>query len=112
MAAALLLLALGSGPAAARAGGLLYYSPAQSHNVSFNERSAVIDGQPTFMLSGAVHYTRVHEREWERVFMLARELGLNTIQTYVFWNAHETTADQVGNASWEGRANLPRFIEL
>lgn len=64
------------------------------------------------MLSGAVHYTRVHEEEWERVFELAVEMGLNTIQTYVFWNAHETTRDQVGNPDWSGRANLPRFIEL
>jgi len=30
----------------------------------------------------------------------------------VFWNAHETDATDVGNATWEGRANLPRFISL
>jgi len=35
------------------------------------------------MLSGAVHYTRVHEKESEWVFELAVEMGLNTIQTYV-----------------------------
>eukprot|EP01046_Picozoa_sp_COSAG06_P004719 COSAG06_NODE_202_length_20343_cov_59.390931_3_plen_1016_part_00 len=106
------LLLLLATPAPASAGGLLMYSPGDSHNITFDERSAIIDGTPTLMLSGAVHYTRVHEEEWERVFELAVELGLNTIQTYVFWNAHETTRDQVGNPSWDGRANLPRFIEL
>ena len=35
---------------------------------------------PTLLLSGAVHYTRVHEAEWGRVFDLALEMGLNTIQ--------------------------------
>ena len=118
MAAALCLrlLALAAllAPAAclAPADVLLMYTRAESHNVSFDERSAIIDGVPTLMLSGAVHYTRVHEEEWERVFELAVELGLNTVQTYVFWNAHEAVAKQVGNASWAGRANLPRFIQL
>ena len=99
--------------AGAKKDGLLMYTPGASHHkVTFDERSAIIDGTPTLMLSGAIHYTRVHEEEWERVFALAVELGLNTIQTYVFWNAHETTQAQVGNASWAGRANLPRFIEL
>ena len=102
-----------NGLAAGGAAGLLYYTPGgPKRAVSFNERSAIIGGQPTMMLSGAVHYTRVHEEEWGRVFKLAVDMGLNVIQTYVFWNAHETSASQVGNATWEGRANLPRFIEL
>lgn len=63
--------------------GLLYYTPAAKHTVSFTERALVIDGTPALMLSGAVHYTRVHEEEWERVFELAVEMGLNCIQTYV-----------------------------
>lgn len=88
-------LLLPSAATAAAADGLVYFAPAASHNISFDSRSAIIDGQPTLMLSGAVHYTRVHEQEWGRVFDLAVEMGLNVIQTYVFWNAHETTADQV-----------------
>ena len=59
---------------------LLYFKPANQHNVTFDERSAIIDGTPTLMLSGAIHYTRVHQDEWSRVFGLAVELGLNTIQ--------------------------------
>jgi beta-galactosidase GanA len=90
---------------------VIYYTPGQSHNITFDQRSPKINGAPTLLLSGAVHYTRVHEEEWGRVFDLAVEMGLNTIQTYVFWNAHETFASQVGNASWDGRANLPRFID-
>ena len=34
--------------------GVVYFSPAASHNVSFDERSAIIDGVPTLMLSGAI----------------------------------------------------------
>lgn len=90
---------------------LVYYKPGKPHSVTFDARSPKIDGTPTLLLSGAVHYTRVHEQEWGRVFDLAREMGLNTIQTYVFWNAHETYASQVGNATWAGRANLVGFIQ-
>jgi hypothetical protein len=35
-------------------GGLLYYTPSTRHTVAFNERSFVIDGTPTLLLSGAV----------------------------------------------------------
>ena len=35
------------------------------------------------MYSIQVHYTRVHEEEWDRVFKLAVEMGLNCIQTCV-----------------------------
>lgn len=39
---------------ATSSGGLLYYTPAARHTVTFNERSFVIDGTPTLLLSGAV----------------------------------------------------------
>ena len=34
--------------------GVMYYTPASKHTVTFNSRSLIIDGQPTLMLSGAV----------------------------------------------------------
>jgi hypothetical protein len=87
----MVLVGLLAAPSAAAAttgfnpGSLVYFTPASHHNVSFDRRSPIIDGKPTLLLSGAVHYTRVHEGEWGRVFDLAVEMGLNTIQTYVFW---------------------------
>ena len=41
----------------------------------------------------------------------AKDMGLNAIQTYVFWNAHEPLPDQ-SHPNWEGNLNLTRFIEL
>jgi hypothetical protein len=38
-----------------------------------------------------VHYPRVPPEDWDRVFKMAKEMGLNTIQTYVFWNFHEVS---------------------
>jgi beta-galactosidase GanA len=131
-AVARMLLPLLAFAAVESCASLIYYTPGQAHNISFDQRSPKINGVPALLMSGAVHYTRVHEGEWERVFDLAIEMGLNTIQTvrlfffssvaylnhrsnswpqYVFWNAHETYESQVGNASWDGRANLSGFID-
>lgn len=41
--------------------GVMYYTPSPAHSVTFNERSLIIDGQPTLMLSGAVRfYVYIH----------------------------------------------------
>ncbi|MEV6794690.1 beta-galactosidase family protein [Streptomyces sp. NPDC051320] len=48
-----------------------------------------IDGRPVRLLSGALHYFRVHEGQWEHRLAMLRALGLNTVETYVPWNLHE-----------------------
>lgn len=75
------------------------------HNI---ERSVLINGTRELILAGTVHYARVLPDDWNRVFSLAKELGLNTIQTYFMWNFHE---HKRGNWSWEGRRDLKRFIQ-
>jgi hypothetical protein len=87
-----------------------------NRNVSFDERSAIIDGERQLMLSGAVHYPRVPPEDWDRVFKMAKEMGLNTIQTYVFWNYHEhhegnVTWDKIADDMLDQSANLTKFIE-
>ena len=37
------------------------------YQITFDQRSPKINGAPTLLMSGAVHYTRVHEQEWGRV---------------------------------------------
>ena len=49
----------------------------------------LLDGQPHRILSGAIHYFRVHPEQWADRIRKARLMGLNTIETYVAWNAHE-----------------------
>jgi hypothetical protein len=86
------------------AGGLLH------GEVTFDERSLMIGGERELFLSGSVHYPRIVPADWDRVFQLAKGMGLNTIQTYVFWNVHEPHLANRGNASWSGWADLPAFI--
>ena len=49
----------------------------------------LLDGAPFRVISGALHYFRVHPAHWRDRIRLARAMGLNTIETYVPWNEHE-----------------------
>ncbi|MFJ9540700.1 beta-galactosidase family protein [Streptomyces sp. NPDC101225] len=49
----------------------------------------LLDGRPVRLLSGALHYFRVHEAHWEHRLGMLRAMGLNCVETYVPWNLHE-----------------------
>lgn len=67
----------------------------------------VLDGEPYRILSGAIHYFRVHPDDWADRIRKARLMGLNTIETYVPWNAHEP---RPGEWTTEGGLDLARFL--
>ena len=48
----------------------------------------LLDGRPLRIISGALHYFRIHPAQWGDRIRTARQLGLNTIETYVAWNFH------------------------
>ena len=48
-----------------------------------------LDGEPVRLLSGAMHYFRVHEEQWDHRLSMLRAMGLNCVETYVPWNLHE-----------------------
>ena len=53
------------------------------------EQDFLLDGSPYQIVSGALHYFRIHPEQWSDRIEKARLMGLNTIETYVAWNAHE-----------------------
>ena len=48
----------------------------------------LLDGERMQVVSGALHYFRVHPDQWADRIHKARLMGLNTIETYVPWNFH------------------------
>ena len=48
--------------------------------MAFDRRSFLIDGRRELLLSGAVHYSRIHPDDWDRVMKLAVELNLDASQ--------------------------------
>lgn len=76
---------------------------------SIGESDFLRDGQPHRVISGAIHYFRVHPDQWQDRIRKARLMGLNTIETYVAWNAHEPRRGE-----WDatGANDLGRFLDL
>jgi beta-galactosidase len=68
----------------------------------------LLDGEPVRILSGALHYFRIHPDQWADRIRSARELGLNTIETYIPWNAH---APRRGEFLTDGILDLGRFLD-
>ncbi|WP_229070685.1 beta-galactosidase [Actinoplanes sp. DH11] len=62
------------------------------------------------ILSGAMHYFRVHPRLWRDRLRRLADLGLNTVDTYVAWNFHQPHADRA--PSFDGWRDVEAFIEL
>jgi len=68
-----------------------------------------LDGAPFRVLAGAIHYFRVHPELWRDRIRQARQMGLNTIETYVAWNAHE---ERRGHWLDSGQVDLARFLDV
>ncbi|SDT26856.1 glycoside hydrolase family 35 protein [Actinoplanes derwentensis] len=66
-------------------------------------------GQPFRIVAGAMHYFRIHPEQWADRIDKARLLGLNTIDVYVPWNAHQP---QPGQFHLDGILDLPRYLTL
>lgn len=69
----------------------------------------LLDGEPFRVLSGAIHYFRVHPDLWADRIHKARLMGLNTVETYVPWNEH---SPRPGEFLTEGQLDLGRFLDL
>ena len=76
---------------------------------AIGERDFLLDGQPFRVLAGAIHYFRVHPDHWADRIHKARLMGLNTIETYVPWNAH---APVRGEFRTDGPLDLAHFLDL
>ncbi|GKV20944.1 hypothetical protein SLEP1_g30987 [Rubroshorea leprosula] len=77
--------------------------------VTYDARSLIINGKRELILSGSIHYTRSTQDMWGKLLSMAKEGGLNTIQTYVFWNAHEP---KQGKYVFDGNYDLVKFIKM
>ncbi|MEF3405513.1 glycoside hydrolase family 35 protein [Agromyces sp. CCNWLW203] len=84
-------------------------SPVGSRSFAIGDEDFLLDGKPHRILSGALHYFRVHPDQWADRIRKARLMGLNTIETYVAWNAH---APERGVFDTTGGLDLGRFLDL
>ncbi|XP_054824803.1 beta-galactosidase 15-like [Prosopis cineraria] len=87
---------------------LAFITVAKATNVSHDGRAFTIDGQRRILISGSIHYPRSTAEMWPDLIRKSKEGGLNVIETYVFWNAHEPIR---GQYDFSGNLDLVRFIK-
>ncbi|PYV27004.1 MAG: hypothetical protein DMG24_05775, partial [Acidobacteria bacterium] len=73
------------------------------HIIRYDANCFTINGRDAFIFSGAFHYPRCPRALWRDRLVKFRRAGLNTIETYVFWNYHEPE---------EGHADLGEFEDF
>ncbi|ALR04967.1 beta-galactosidase [Xylella fastidiosa] len=65
------------------------------------------DGRPYQLISGAMHFQRIPRAYWKDRLQKARAMGLNTVETYVFWNLVEL---REGQFDFTGNNDIGAFV--
>ncbi|KAL4188862.1 hypothetical protein AMTRI_Chr08g204130 [Amborella trichopoda] len=81
---------------------------AYATQVTYDGRAIIIDGERRVLISGSIHYPRSPPEMWPDLIRKSKEGGLNTIETYVFWNVHKPRPREY---DFTGRLDLVRFLK-
>jgi len=80
---------------------------AQIPSFRFEGPDFLLDGKPFQIMAGELHFQRIPKEYWKDRLIKARAMGLNTVATYVFWNALEP---EPGQWNLTGNNDLAGFI--
>lgn len=69
----------------------------------------MVDGKRVWLVSGRVPYARIPRSQWAERIAAAKNAGLNTIETPIFWNRHEVRS---GRFDFTGENDLRHFVDL
>jgi beta-galactosidase len=78
-----------------------------AHRFEVSGHGFLKDGKPYQVISAEMHYVRIPRAYWRDRLQKAKAMGLNTITTYAFWNAHEP---RPGVYDFSGQKDLAAFI--
>jgi beta-galactosidase len=78
-------------------------------SIEIGDSDFLLDGEPLQIISGTVHYFRVHPSQWRDRIRAARHAGLNTVETYVAWNFHSPRS---GEFETDGARDIGRFLDI
>ena len=77
--------------------------------LTYDKNNFLMDGKPYRIISGAVHYFRIHPDYWYDRLSKLRACGFNTVETYTCWNLHER---REGEFDFSGILDIDRFITI
>ncbi|CAK7352364.1 unnamed protein product [Dovyalis caffra] len=69
--------------------GLASIGSCSAAAVEYDANAVIINGQRKIILSGSIHYPRSTVEMWSDLIQKAKAGGIDAIETYIFWNAHE-----------------------
>ena len=67
-----------------------------------------LNGSDFKILSGAIHYFRIHPSDWYHSLYNLKAMGFNTVETYIPWNIHEP---KEGVFDFTGILDIEKFIK-
>ncbi len=79
------------------------------HIFALGDSAFMLDGKPLQLISGEMHCTRIPRAYWRQRMKMAKAMGLNTIGTYVFWNAQEP---EEGKFDFTGNNDIAEFVRI
>ena len=79
----------------------------QVRNFRLGENDFLLGGKPFRIMAGEIHFQRIPREYWADRLMKIKAAGLNTVATYVFWNALEP---EPGQWDFSGGNDLAAFI--
>jgi len=80
-----------------------------NHTFALGDSTFLLDGKPLQLISGEMHCTRIPRAYWRDRMKMAKAMGLNTIGTYVFWNAAEP---EEGKFDFTGNNDIAEFVRI
>ena len=80
-----------------------------SHTFALGDSTFLLDGKPLQLISGEMHCTPIPRAYWRERMKMAKAMGLNTIGTYVFWNAQEP---EEGKYDFSGNNDIAEFVRI
>lgn len=68
-----------------------------------------INDKKIVIISGTIHYFRIHPEHWRDRLVKLKNAGFNTVETYVPWNLHEP---KEGEFNFQGLGDFPKFLDI
>lgn len=74
-----------------------------------DNKKIYVNGKPQKIMSGAMHYFRIHPDYWQDRLLKLKEMGCNCVETYVCWNLHEKKEGEFDFTDW---LDLGKYIDM
>lgn len=105
------LPATAAGPTAAHGTEIFPGNDGRAHEVTFDEKSFMVDGERLNVWSGEFHYWRLPSPDhWRDLLQKIRANGFNAVSLYFFWGLHQTSSG--GEFDFSGIKDIDRLLEM